>query len=1424
MSTHLRYLSRVSHWKLVAILATISLALIGAFTVVNASTALAEDSNAIDAPAVDIKIDNPTSTGGASAALVRDVYVVDDELVVTWKGGESGTDFVLPTRIKYGNITKNVSELISVDQMQDQNSEYLRRMSSDGNMTTYETLSAYAAQTHSVSLGKVSALNTSVEITWQIVRPVYRMYNMVTSEHLFTTQKTEYDNFVSIGKTDQDYWIGEGISWLAPTTGTTVERYYNAGLGAQGHSSHYYSSDATEIANLKAAGWTYDAGCDLISGGSTPIYTCYNEALGSAHHYTSSRTEWESLEANGWALEKDKNGIEPAKNVEGVFQGVVATSWNYSGNYYKVNHVIEGESSPFTTQWVSGTAGQRTAASALSVLGYEGTASSATIASNNSTVVSVNYTKANYQIKLNYNLEGQTAKNVDVTYASAMNPETPSANGKIFKGWYYDSNFTKPFTSGAAMPASDVRLFAQWEDDNTPDPIDPDPVPEPEPTFTVKFFSEQDDVQITSNGEQTIDKDGFAVAPTITVPEGKTIEKVTYIECDENGNISTAPEITDLSAYSITKDTYLSIRVTYVVVPDPEPEPEPEPEPVEPEKTTYTVTFKTVNDIISIDAADQTQTVEEGGYVARVPEVQAKFGYQINRITYYIGDESGNFNFLTGYSKENLTGTSEACKITKDTYFYIGVSYTKVATEYDEQGTLNFESFKVDDTSKTYTTKAIRPTVSSEIYKEGTDYTVEYKDNTNAGEACIVIRGAGQYTGAKGHNFTIKKLELTSSHVSVEGSLTFNGNTQTANIKVKTLDGVELTKDVHYTIEGNSARNAGETSFTVTGKDNCTGTVNSKFTIAKADVTVSGLTATNKEYSGTTDAALNESGKKVAGVKDESKVSIALKGDFENKNAGDNKKVNVTATLTGDDADNYNVNCSDDIKANITKRLVTVSGIKAHDKNADGSKNAVLDYSAAQIANKVEGDDVSVTATGTFDSELLGENKKVAISNITLTGKDAINYTVSTSSQVETTASIKNVNYTVKFDKNGGTEGVMNDQSRSVGDGNQLTAADYSKNGYGFKYWTTEQNGGGEVYADKYTGDIKNVTTGQTVTLYAQYTESTLGDFWIAKSSKITTSLSNAGIVNPEYSKPESNVALTQSEFEKAISQMVNLCAVGWVTKDTPDSAVSNLAECNWIRVFTEWMENDSYHLYTKQANRDVASSSLVKENDYIEMRVVQVGAHDGDKSVVTFQAIHILDKLFNVYDVNGGGECVNYQWYSTSLQRRLNNGGEIYNLFKSSLMNFNYTLSPSKHFVCGNFNDNSASKVWIMSASELSDVSTTTGAWAQLKQEGSQYQYWKNLGLSYYADNPKAIYELGKMRDGTESYGSASDGSGYNSNHHKNPIWLRSAWKGKKWDNHNDQETYFATADTRNGVTYINGGAPREDKRGVIPCIAFGA
>ena len=1145
MNTHLRYFCRVSNLKLVAISATIIFALIGAFAVVNASSskAMAEDSNAVDVTAVDITINNPTSTGGASASLDRSVYVVDDELIVNWKGGTSGSDFVLPTSIKYGNITKNATELISVDQMQEQNSEYLRRMSSDGNMTTYDSLSAYASQTHSVSLGKVSALNTTVEITWQVVTPVYRLYNMITSEHLFTTQKTEYDNFVSVGRTNQDYWIGEGISWLAPTTGTKVERYYNAGLGAQGHSSHYYSSDATEIANLKAAGWTYDAGCDLISGGTTPIYTCYNEALGSAHHYTSSKTEWQNLSANGWQLEEDKNGVNPAKSPEGVFQGVVATSWNYSGNYYKVNHVLEGATSAFATQWVSGVAGQTTAAQALSVPGYVGTANTETISSNNSTVVSVNYTKANYQIKLNYNLEGEQAKTVDVKYAAAMNPETPSANGKVFKGWFYDSKFTKPFVAGSAMPASDVRLFAQWEDENTGGGGTGGETGGDQPaekTFTVTFKYNAGLVKVTSGDVQTVAEGKTVSAPTIELLNGETLAKTDYYEADATGSV-TNPSAIDLTTYTITKDTYIYISPQY----------------------------------------KQTQQETSGG-------------------------------------------------------------------------PLNFDNFKVDTSNKVYNGAHITPSVSSDVYTTDA-YDVTYGDNRNAGKGTITVTGKGSYTGTKEYSF------------------------------------------------------------------------------------------------------------------------------------------------------------------NITTRAVTVTGIVAGKKYADGTRNANLNYSSMQISGKVAGDDLWATATGTYESSEVGYGYIITISNITLTGNSASNYYVNTQgSQKSAFGDIVTGYYTIVYHSNDGSAiEKTTTETRTYGDLKSLAEVPFVKEGCGFKYWTTNADGTGSVFGDGYTGDVVTTIEGQTVDLYAQWTTTALGDFWIAKSSKITTSLDNAGVANPEYTSPTANVLYTQTDlaeiFPKLKSQVNSRVRAS-------DPEILDSGETNYVRLFSQWMDNDNYHLYTQINGTDGTS-----ENDYVEFRVVQVGSHDNDDSVVTWQATHVLPEQWGIWITAGSDAARNYNnWNTTDLHFAMaKEDGVVSKLFKASLRTWGNTITPEKTYVNGNntvTGGAGSSWLWIMSASEMSKIDKDD--WSILKNEGSQYDFWADKGLTYTSSS-KAIDELGKKRDGT---GTESPEAKRIFSSQTNCVWLRTAWRGTHWQG-KEQDYYYASTNSHwfDGKSYMNGSANGYDARGIVPCLAWG-
>lgn len=73
--------------------------------------------------------------------------------------------------------------------------------------------------------------------------------------------------------------------------------------------------------------------------------------------------------------------------------------------------------------------------------------------------------------------------------------------------------------------------------------------------------------------------------------------------------------------------------------------------------------------------------------------------------------------------------------------------------------------------SKTYNGKAqtqskLKVTCEGKTLKQGTDYTVSYKNNTKAGTATVTVSGKGNYTGSKDASFTIKKAAQSISKVS----------------------------------------------------------------------------------------------------------------------------------------------------------------------------------------------------------------------------------------------------------------------------------------------------------------------------------------------------------------------------------------------------------------------------------------------------------------------------------------------------------------------------------------------------------------------------------------------------------------------------------------------------------------------------------
>ena len=105
----------------------------------------------------------------------------------------------------------------------------------------------------------------------------------------------------------------------------------------------------------------------------------------------------------------------------------------------------------------------------------------------------------------------------------------------------------------------------------------------------------------------------------------------------------------------------------------------------------------------------------------------------------------------------------------------------------------------------------------------------------------------------------------------------------------------------------------------------------------------------------------------------------------------------VRATIAA--TENYNGGMAKAADFIISQRPVTVSGITAADKVYDGTLTATLDTGNAVFAGKLDNDELTVTATGTFTDANAGENQTVAVSDLILSGTSAGNYALADGQQ-----------------------------------------------------------------------------------------------------------------------------------------------------------------------------------------------------------------------------------------------------------------------------------------------------------------------------------------------------------------------------------------------------------------------------------------
>jgi hypothetical protein len=416
--------------------------------------------------------------------------------------------------------------------------------------------------------------------------------------------------------------------------------------------------------------------------------------------------------------------------------------------------------------------------------------------------------------------------------------------------------------------------------------------------------------------------------------------------------------------------------------------------------------------------------------------------------------------FVAGTDSGNYTlGSTTATALANITSKLLQVGATGTNKPYD--GTLS-ASVKLVDTH--YAGDKVVDTYASATFAD------QYVGNGIAINVTgIAISGtdAPNYTlnatTARAHgNITPRTLNVTATGQ----NKTYDGTT---NATIANLTGDQLTGDdvaVGFTSAAFVDKNVGTNKtvnvygIVITGTDSDSYVAASSDIITTANISSRALNVVaiggNKTYDGGTNTtAVTLSDNHLAG---DSLTDAYTNAWFNDKNVGDGKLVNVSGiTVTGPNAGNYTVgNPTATTSGNIIPcgLLVTAQG---RNKAYDGTTNATVTLTD----NHVSGDSVTDSyASAGFSDPNAGTGKAVTVVGIQVTGNDAANYTL-TSTTATTTANITGATLTVAA--TGVTKTYDGTTNASVGLSDNRVAGDTFTVGYTKASFSDKRVGSGKT-------------------------------------------------------------------------------------------------------------------------------------------------------------------------------------------------------------------------------------------------------------------------------------------------------------------------------------------------------------------------
>nr|WP_288281667.1 MBG domain-containing protein [uncultured Prevotella sp.] len=241
--------------------------------------------------------------------------------------------------------------------------------------------------------------------------------------------------------------------------------------------------------------------------------------------------------------------------------------------------------------------------------------------------------------------------------------------------------------------------------------------------------------------------------------------------------------------------------------------------------TKKALTVKADNKSVTYGDEAPAYTVSYDGFAAQ--ENKDVLGGTLAFACDYVKDQSGVGTYTitpSGYTSDNY-----AITFTKGT-----LTVGKKALE---------DGFIANIASLVYNGVAQEPapvvTFNGMTLVKGTDYTVAYSNNTNAGTATVTCTGQGNYSGQAQKTFTINPAVLTEATLKKTEFIynAFDPQPQTAEVDVVKA-GELIVPTTDYTVSDNTQTNLGDYKLTVTGKNNFQGSVKADFSIIKDDLPV----------------------------------------------------------------------------------------------------------------------------------------------------------------------------------------------------------------------------------------------------------------------------------------------------------------------------------------------------------------------------------------------------------------------------------------------------------------------------------------------------------------------------------------------------------------------------------------------------------